>query len=171
MRLVRRVVRLLVLPTLALGTALALDPARGPLAVHVWLLVSSSIALLVLLDVARTTYPATTSPFEAGLQPDQHSRVDRPATLVRLEREISMARSAAFDVHYRLRPTLVELATGLLSSRRGVDFEREPERARALLGDHLWELVGPDRAPPLERLGPGIDEERLRRAVSALESI
>lgn len=171
MRLTRRVARLLVVPTLALGIALVLDPARAGLAVHVWLLVSSSVALLVLLDVVRTTYPATTSPFETSLLPTYHAALGRPATLVQLEREISMARSAAFDVHYRLRPTLVELAAGLLSSRRGIDVAREPERARVLLGNELWELVRPDRSPPLERMGPGIDEERLHRAVSALEHL
>jgi len=63
------------------------------------------------------------------------------------------------------------LAAGLLSSRRGVDVAREPERARVLLGNELWELVRPDRSPPLERMGPGIDEGRLRRAVSALEHL
>lgn len=171
MQLRRRLVKLLSLPTIGLGVALALDPERGTLAGHIWLLAVLSIALLVLLDVIRTTYPATPSPFAVGLRRRDRVVVARPAGLVRLEREVSMAGSAAFDVHYRLRPTLVDLATGLLSSRRGIDFEREPGRAHEVLGDDLWEIVRPDRPPPLERMGPGIDAERLHRAVSALEHV
>ena len=82
-----------------------------------------------------------------------------------------MAGSAAFDVHYRLRPTVTELAAELLSARRGIDLEREPERARAVLGDDAWELVRPDRPQPAERHGAGIDEATLDRVVTALERV
>ena len=66
-----------------------------------------------------------------------------------------MAGSAAFDVHFRLRPVIAELAAELLSSRRGIDLERDPERAHAVLGDDVWELVRPDRPQPAERHGSG----------------
>ena len=82
-----------------------------------------------------------------------------------------MAGSAAFDLHYRLRPTLIELAAALLSARRGIDLEQEPDRAHAVLGDDVWDLVRPDRPQPLERLGVGIDAAHLERVVSALEQV
>ena len=82
-----------------------------------------------------------------------------------------MAGSAAFDVHFRLRPVIAELAAELLSSRRGIDLERDPDRAHAALGDDVWELVRPDRPQPAERHGSGIDEAQLGRVVTALERV
>ena len=82
-----------------------------------------------------------------------------------------MAGSAAFDVHYRLRPVITELATELLSSRRGIELESDPDRAREALGDDVWEIVRPERPQPAERHGSGIDEDQLGRVVTALERV
>ena len=170
MRRAWRVTELLALPTLGLAVALALARDRAELAVHVWLLVALGLAMLACMGVIRSAYPSAPSPFSASLRRPRVT-VDRPRDLVRLEREVSMAGSAAFDLHYRLRPTLVELATSVLSTRRGIDLEQEPERARAVLGDDVWDLVRPDRPPPPERLGVGIDAAHLECVVSALEQV
>jgi len=170
MRRTRRVAELLALPAIGLGVALALAPDSAELEVHVSLLIVLGLTLLAFLGSIRAAYPSAPSPFVASLRRPLVS-VERPAGLVRLEREVSMAGTAAFDVHYRLRPVLVNLAAELLSSRRGIDLEREPERAHAVLGDDVWELVRPDRPQPMERLGAGIDEAHLGRVVSALEQI
>jgi hypothetical protein len=170
MRRGRTVAELLALPTIGLGVALALAPDRARLETHIWLLVVLGLALLAFVGVVRSGYPSTPSPFAASLR-QRHLSVERPGSLVRLEREVSMAGSAAFDVHYRLRPALVALAAGLLSSRRGIDLEREPDRAQAVLGDDVWELVRPDRPQPAERLGAGIDPAQLDRVVTALERV
>ncbi|TDW98910.1 hypothetical protein [Kribbella sp. VKM Ac-2566] len=44
----------------------------------------------------------------------------------------------------RVRPLLFELATDRLVHRHGVDPEREPERARGITGDQLWQLIAGD---------------------------
>jgi hypothetical protein len=44
----------------------------------------------------------------------------------------------------RVRPLLLELTTDRLVHRHGIDPEREPERARELTGDRLWQLVAGD---------------------------
>jgi hypothetical protein len=82
-----------------------------------------------------------------------------------------MAGSAAFDVHFRLRPTVTELATELLSSRRGIDLRRDPEDARAVLGEDVWSLVEPDRVAPTDRHARGLDEDEADRLLTALERI
>ncbi len=82
-----------------------------------------------------------------------------------------MAGAAAFDVHFRLRPVLVDLAGDLLASRRGIDLERDPERARAALGEPTWELVRPDRPEPADRNDPGIARPELDRVITALEHL
>jgi hypothetical protein len=170
MRQTWRVTQLLLLPTIALAGALALAPERATLAVHVWLLVILALSLLAYLAIVQAAYPRTPSAFAAGLR--RPSVVaERPAALARLEREVSMAGSAAFDVHYRLRPAITELAAELLSARRGIDLAHDPERAKAVLGQDAWELVRPDRPQPSERHGAGIDEATLGRVVTALERV
>lgn len=168
---IRPAIELLLLPTVGLGIALAIAPDRAALEIHVWLLVVLGIVLLVLLATIRSVYPAAPSPFAESLRPAPPAVADRPGSLTRLEREVSMAGTAAFDVHYRLRPSLVVLASGLLSARRGISLEREPERAQAVLGDDAWELVRPDRPQPDQRLAGGIDARTLERVVVALERI
>ena len=170
MRRTWRVGRLLLLPTVALAAALAIAPSRAALEVHVWLLVVLGLALIAFLALVEAAYPRTASPFDASLvrrpKPPQ-----RPAPLVRLEREVSMAGSAAFDVHFRLRPTVIELATELLSARRGIDLRSDPDAARAVLGEDVWALVRPDLAAPTDRHAPGIDEAAADRVLTALERI
>jgi hypothetical protein len=44
----------------------------------------------------------------------------------------------------RVQPLLLELATDRLLHQHGVDPRREPERARAITGDRLWQLITDD---------------------------
>jgi hypothetical protein len=170
MRRAWNVIQLVLLPSAALVVALLVAPQRATLEIHIWLLVVLGLAFLALMRLVQTLYPRVPSPFDGSLRrPEVHA--ERPGSLTRLEREVSMAGSAAFDVHFRLRPVIVELATELLSSRRGIDLERDPDRAHAALGDDVWEIVRPDRPQPTERHGAGIDEAHLGRVVTALEHV
>jgi hypothetical protein len=170
MRTAWRVTELVALPTIGLCVAVVLAPDRAKLAVHIWLLVVLGISLVASITIVHSAYPSIPSPFAASLRRPTVA-VERPSSLARIEREVTMAGSSAFDVHYRLRPALVELAAGLLSSRRGIDLEREPGRSQVVLGADVWELVRPDRPQPAQRLGPGITPADLERVVVALEQI
>jgi hypothetical protein len=170
MRRAWRVGRPLLLPTIALLATLAIAPSRAALEVHVWLLVVLGIAFIAFVGLVAAAYPRSASPFDTSLV-RQPARLERPSSLVRLEREVSMAGTAAFDVHLRLRPTVTELATELLSARRGIDLRSDPASARAVLGEDTWELVRPDREAPTERHAPGIDEAGLEQVLTALERI
>jgi hypothetical protein len=170
MRRAWQVGQLFLLPSVVLLVAVLIAPQRATLAIHVWLLVVLGLAFIAFMRLAQLLYPHTPSPFDGSLRRAQRS-TERPGSLSRLEREVSMAGSAAFDVHFRLRPVITELAAELLSSRRGIDLARDPERAQAALGEEVWEIVRPDRPQPAERHGSGIDEARLGRVVTALESV
>ena len=50
-------------------------------------------------------------------------------------------------------------------------LDREPEKARTLLGDETWELVRPDRPEPADRHAPGLPLGALERAVASLEQL
>ncbi len=169
-RQARRLAGLLLLPTVVLAVALALAPHRAVLEIHVWLLVVLALVLVAFLGAVQAAYPSRNSPFEASLRRLSPAAA-RPQSLERLEREVSMAGTSAFDLHARLRPGITSLAAELLAARRGIDLAGEPARARAVLGEDAWELVRPDRPAPGERYGPGIDATRLDRVVTALESI
>jgi hypothetical protein len=94
----------------------------------------------------------------------------RPASLAKLEREVSIAAVTAFDFHARLRPTLREIAAYRLANR-GVVLDSGSPAVRAALGDELWELLRPDRRPPDDRYAAGLPLARVRAVLDALEKI
>jgi len=156
-------------PTAGLAIALLLAPASWPLAIHVWLLVLLALAGITGLRALRGSVSRRASLFDvpAGAGPAPH----RLPELERIEREVTLAAASAYDVHFRLRATLREAALTLLAAGRGVSLDRQPERARQLLGDETWELVRADRLPPTDPRGPGLDRARLERVLTSLESL
>ena len=155
--------------TLAAGIAVLVAPDEAGLVGHVWLAVMLAIALAVALGRLNHAMPRRPSAFDAAFA-RKASEPARPASLARVEREVTLSTGTAFDVHYRLRPLLRGLAAGLLL-RRGVDLDRSPERARALLAPDVWELVRPDRPPPENRTAPGLSLASIERAADDLERL
>jgi hypothetical protein len=167
----RRAFGLVALPTAGLGLALVLVPGRAQLVVHVYVLVVLGLTLgAVVGGISRAAGSAPPSAFEAALRRSEPAP-ERLGQLAKIERETTLAHVSAFDLHFRLRPELREVAAGLLASRRGVDLDGEPEQSRELLGDETWEVVRADREPPRERAAPGLDTAALTRVIDALESI
>ena len=147
-------------------------PGRAELALHVYLLVLASLALGFLDPPcfgAGTPWPPrrpSISAFACASRDD----VGLPE-LARLEREVTLSTTTAFDLHFRLRPVLRRISARMLLSRRGIELERQPDAARTLLGEELWELVRPDREPPRDRAAPGLELSSLRTMVDALEAL
>jgi hypothetical protein len=169
-RVAVRAAEVLFLPTAALVAVLMLAPGRAELAVHVYVLVLLAAALASVVGAIASAQSAGPSLFDAALRRPPEMR-ERLQELMRLEREAALAQSSAFDLHYRLRPVLREIASGLLAARRGIELDRRPERAREVLGEETFDLVRPDREAPWDRLAPGIDVGELRAVVTRLEAI
>lgn len=129
---------------------------------------------LLLLGLARTTTHAggteRPSMYEAALR-RRRPRPDRLRELARLEREVSLGSTHAFDFHVRVRPHLRAVAEHRLESRRGLRLDDGSPAVRSLLGEELWALLRPDLRPPDDRLGPGLPLPRLRAALERLEAI
>lgn len=129
---------------------------------------------LVMLGLVHATRTAAAgddeSAFERALRPRRRSPL-RPRDLEKLEREVVLASGSAFDVHFRLRPLLRQIAAHRLASRRGADLDAGSDETRAALGEELWEILRPDRPPPHNRYGPGLPLGRVRAAVDAIERI
>lgn len=168
-RVVRRCVGIAAVPAVGLVVSVLVAPGRAEPAFHVWLLATLAIALAGLIAATRIVVPAPPSTFDAA-RTGEPAHV-RPASLAKLEREVSMAADTAFDAHIRLRPTLRALSAGLLAARNGVDLDRQPERARLILGEAAWELVRPDRPVPENRADRGIEPAELERAITAFERL
>ena len=166
-----RPAQLPVLLTLVFVVLLVVLTGRAGLIVHVYVLAVGAIALFHLVRIVQAAHPAAgPSRFDAALR-RRPQRQERLPELAKIEREVALGMATAFDLHYRLRPSLRRTASELLAARRGIDIDREPERARRALGEDAWEIVRGDRDPPGDRFGPGVGLASLRRAVASLESL
>jgi hypothetical protein len=166
---VDRTIAAAIMATIWAGVLLLGLPGRAALIAHVWLVGVLALALGVALDRLRRAVPRRTSAFDTAFVSPPPARA-RPASLARVEREVALATGTAFDVHFRLRPVLAAVSSGLLR-RRGVELEQRPERAQALLGPAVWELVRPDRVAPDDRAAAGLPIADVERAVDDLERL
>jgi hypothetical protein len=162
-------VRVLLVPTLAVAFVVAFVPGRAGLALRVYALYVCALVLGFAVQALREAYP----PARPLRRPSGRPRLERvrPGTLAQLENEAALGVASAFDLHHRLRPRLREIATGLLEERRRISLEREPDAARAAVGDATWQLVRPGRAAPENRLARGVPISDLRAVVESLERL
>ncbi len=149
-----------------LGVAVLVSPGAPGLTVEVYLFVIASLVLAaVVFRVANALPRGEPVPLE---RPPRSQRVGQFESVARA---LDLAEASAFDLHNVLRPIVREIAAARLS-RHGVSLERQPERARALLGPLAWELVRPDREAPAGRSGSGgCSRDELRQIVGSLEAI
>jgi hypothetical protein len=159
-----------VFATIGLLVARTLAPGRRELELDIYVLVLGGLALGVVSSALGMIAPREhESLLEDAMQPESPEPA-RIAELERLEREVTMAASREFDLHYRLRPVLREIADSRLA-RRGVGLDSGSPRVRELLGDELWALTVADREPPADRQAPGLGFEELGRTVERLERL
>ena len=161
---------LTVLATIALLVARFAQPGRFALELDVYILVVGGLALLEVVMATRQAYPRAARSALAEALDRQPPGPLRPPELERLERELTLGSSTAFDLHYRLRPTLREIAGERLATG-GCGSTAAAPRSSEALGEELWELVRPDREPPCDRFAPGISPAGAARVVERLEAL
>ena len=154
--------------TVALVVALALG-APQDIALAACVLFLGALALAGRVRETIAVLPASDDLGE--LLRRRERREERLPQLATLERGLDSGRWSTLDLHHRLRPLVCEIAAARLARGHGVDLERETERAHALVGPRVWELVRPEREPPQERLAPGWPPKELWALVEELEGI
>jgi hypothetical protein len=170
-RLVAGVLLGATLASAALIVARVVLPGWKELEVDVYVLAVGAMALLAAIFATRLAFPVEErSSLAAALERDERPPV-RPPDLERTERILSMASTTAFDLHYRLRPVLREVAEQRLADRRGLRLDSGDARVVEACGEELWEVVRPDREAPERRYQPGLKPAALERVVERLESI
>jgi hypothetical protein len=163
----RSIVWVAALGALPFVLALIFLPGRRDLALDLYLLLIASGAVFALVRALAQATPRAEP--EPPLRPRRS--LQRLPELERTERAVLLSASNAFDVHYRLRPILREIAAQRLATRRGLSLDGDTAASRAIVGEETWELVRPDRDPPELRFGPGIAAREFREVVGALERI
>jgi hypothetical protein len=147
--------------------ALIFLPGRRGLAVDLFMLLIASGAVVALVRALSAVAPR--APLSRSVHASRPTQ--RLAELDRTERAVLLSASTAFDVHYRLRPILREIAAQRLATRRGLSLDADAAASRAVVGEETWELVRADREPPELRFAPGITAPQLREVVAVLERI
>lgn len=159
------------LASVALIVARVVSPGWKELETDVYVLTVGAMALLAAILATRRAFPvAEGSSLAAALDREEREPV-RPPDLERTERMLSMAATTAFDLHFRLRPVLREVAEQRLAERRGLLLDSADARVVEACGDELWEVVRPDRKAPDHRYKPGLGRAELERVVARLEEI
>ena len=158
------------LATTILLVLVVLVPSRRSLFIGIYELVLAAIAIGTLVRSFRMFEPQAwmRSPFERD--PEKPEQPQPIAELDRIDRLVVLGAANEFDLHYRLRPVLRQVAVERLHGLRGIDLDHDPERARPVLGDELWELVRPDRKVG-RRSGPGLPAAALAGHVARLEQL
>ncbi len=159
------------LPTLAFVFLAYLEPGHRELELDVYLLVVGAMAVMTAVLAVRRAFPVSEGSALAEALEAEPEEPMRPLDLERTERILGMATATTFDLHFRLRPILREVAEQRLGDRRSLTLDSGGPRVEAALGPELWELVRPDREQPENRFAPGLEAETLRRVVERLEAL
>jgi hypothetical protein len=155
--------------TASLVVLLAVRPLSTSRALGIWVVIVTALALLLLVRRSRATAPHV-SRFDAALQ-GRTTAASEPVELLRMERELELGIASAGSAHHRLLPLLRAAAAARLASRHGIDLDRRPDAARALLGEEAWEWVRPDRPEPADRFGRGVPRESVTAVIERVESL
>jgi hypothetical protein len=161
-------VLLAALALLALAAGVVFVPDRG-LVLQAWLVCVAAVATAALVESCRRWLPLGGR--LEGLLPARPIPRDRIDQFEALRRQLLAARESDLDLHRFFRPNVIELAAVRLARRHGVDLFAEPERARALAGAEVWELVRPDRPRPVSSHARGWTLRQLRTLVAELEQL
>jgi uncharacterized protein (DUF1501 family) len=151
---------LFVLSSLVAGYVAAAQPSARNVTLHVYVFIVGGLLMLGIVAAAGDAVPhRLRSDLDAALNEASPKPRALPE-LEKLEREVTLGAASAYDLHYRLLPSLRAIAQARLE-RSG----REP--SPETLG-RWWELLRPDREPPEDRGARGISPAELRALVSDL---
>jgi hypothetical protein len=170
-RLARRLAWPTVIAAVVLVVLLALRPLSTSRALAIWVVVVAAIALALLVRHVRARRgPRRASRFETALR-GRTETPQPPLELLRMERELELGIADSAHAYRRLLPLLRAAAEARLASRHGIELDRRPDAAEALLGEEAWQLLRPDRPEPADRHGPGVPRASVAAAIERVESL
>jgi hypothetical protein len=159
--------RLLLAAAVGLVGGLALPAAAAALEAHLnsWLCVGIGVAGAVLIQLVRET-AAEPQAVEFPLQRIVADRSEYFARLRQLEHRLEATSWDGSKYDRNVRPVLARLAAERLRQKYGIDVQRQPQRAREVLGDQLWSLM-----VDIQTASPPQSQARLSALVAAIEAL
>jgi hypothetical protein len=168
-RRLRRLVVLSVVSTVAFAVTLSLTAHERALALAAYLAALTTLGLLALRAASLLPLPIDRQLLGHRRRPPRPPD-ERPAQFTQIETTLRRGHDRAADLDTRLRPLLYQVATARLAERHGIGMAEQPERARRLLGEHLWRFLI-DPARPSEWFAPGLPLNDLHRLIEQLEAL
>ena len=165
-----RALKLGLIVTAGIGAAALLSSGVRGLLVEVYLLAIGAVLLLALVRTTRAKVRSDRSSAYDTTAGRLHAHPPDTGALV-LTNDLYLSMASEFHLHVRLCPLLREIASYRLRARYGVDLTAEPQRARDLVGEPVWELIDPRRPKPKDRLARGPSLVYLREVIAALENL
>jgi hypothetical protein len=163
----RGAIRLGLAETAGVALLLLLLWELGGRAFDVFGMIGLSAAIVIAANLLmKVREPAVGEPGDSGLD---EPVLGRPFGRFQALRELVRGTAVAGDqFEVALHPLIVEIADFRLARRHGVDRERQPVRARALLGEKLWSFVN---EPPSTDAAGKVDASALEAVIGELEAI
>jgi hypothetical protein len=136
----------------------------GPIGVLTVLFVATAAAVLVIRATAMPMppKPAARPTFDNGPSTRFHR-------FERISEMLGWAPLAGRHYEYGVRRVLRELVAQRLAETYRIDLDRNPDAARAVLGERCWPLVDPAQSFHLDE--SGVDLRRIEHLVSVLEEL
>lgn len=152
------------------AAALLLGVDRTDIVLDAYLVFVAGLLALATARIVSGAFPSPRGVVPRALAhtPRRHAR---PESLRVTEDVVALGQADHFDLHFRLRPLLADIAAAGLAARTGIDLQTTPERAEAELSLETWSLVRPDRPRPEGKGIRGIDTGSLSAVVGELERI
>jgi hypothetical protein len=120
---------------------------------------------LIMLQVLETNWPARHDEELAALRTRSNdNRTQFIATWLQESNRERRVGEGSLTFVRRIQPLLLELTTDRLVHRHGIDPALEPDRARAIVGDQLWNLIS-----NTDKRTASLDE--IERAVQTIENL
>jgi hypothetical protein len=159
-----------ILGAIVAGVVVLIGVDRRDLVLDAYLVFAGGLVALAAARISSRAFPRPRGTVPALLSRPPRRYV-HPESLSAVEDDVALAQADEFDVHFRLRPALRDIAAAGLAMRSGIELDREPERAQARLSPETWELVRPDRPRPEGAGESGIATASLTAVVDELERI
>jgi hypothetical protein len=155
--------------TVPLVVVVLVFPGQTTRALDAYVVFLGAVLLLALVRITPGERPRTKGSLGRFSHPAEDTA--RIVELDRLERDVVLATGSELEQHVRINPLLRDVVEDRLWRSRGLELERDPERAREALGDELFELVKPGRPDPNARYFRGLDLPGLHRILDRIEAI
>ncbi|HEX4727480.1 MAG TPA: hypothetical protein VH298_06760 [Jatrophihabitans sp.] len=126
--------------------------------------VPAAVGALLMLVRATQHEMHPLEPIELGIATRTASYAVR---LRQLERRLQAASVDGAKFDWGLRPLLAQLVAERLRHRHAITIRREPETARAMLGEQLWQMINGRSDQP----SPPLTKHQLTVLIEAIEAL